>query len=40
MGAFEVSGDYVPTGAPLLASRRRENLIKDMRRRVPHERVG
>jgi hypothetical protein len=40
LGAFEVSDDYVPMGAPLLASRMREALIKDMRRRVPHERVG
>jgi len=40
LGAFEVSDDYVPMGAPLFASRMRESLVKDMRRRVPHERVG
>jgi hypothetical protein len=40
LGAFEVSDDYVPRGAPLIASRAREGLIKDMRRRVLHERVG
>jgi hypothetical protein len=40
LGAFEVSDDYVPTGAPLIASRAREALIKDLRRRVLHERVG
>jgi hypothetical protein len=40
LGAFEVSDDYVPMGAPLIASRAREALIKDMRRRVLHERVG
>lgn len=40
LGAFEVSDDYVPIGAPLLASRMRESLIKDMRRRVLHERVS
>jgi hypothetical protein len=40
LGAFEVSDDYVPMGAPLIASRAREGLIKDMRRRVLHERVG
>ncbi|HVC46285.1 MAG TPA: hypothetical protein VND90_03470 [Terracidiphilus sp.] len=40
LGAFEVSNDYVPIGAPLIASRMRESLIKDMRRRVIHERVG
>ena len=40
LGAVEVSNDYVPLGAPLLASRMRESLIKDMQRRVPHERVS
>ena len=40
LGAFEVSDDYVPMGAPLIASRMREFLVKDMRRRVVHERVG
>ena len=40
LGAFEVSDDYVPMGAPLLASRMRESLMRDMRRRVLHERVS
>ncbi len=40
LGAFEVSDDYVPMGAPLIAARLRESLIRDMRRRVLHERVG
>lgn len=40
LGAFEVSDDYVPIGAPLIASRMRESLINDMRRRVLHERVS
>jgi len=40
LGAFEVSDDYDPVGAPLLASRLRDCLIKDMRRRVLHERVS
>jgi hypothetical protein len=40
LGAYEVSDDYVPIGAPLIASRMRESLIKDMRRRVLHERIG
>jgi hypothetical protein len=40
LGAIELSDDYVPLGAPLIASRMRESLIKDMRRRVLHERVG
>ena len=40
LGATEVSDDYVPMGAPLIASRLRENLVKDMRRRGIHERVS
>jgi hypothetical protein len=40
LGAKEVSDDYDPIGAPLIASRLRECLIKDMRRRVFHERVS
>ena len=40
LGAFEVSDDYDPRGAPLIAARLRECLVKDMRRRVQHERIG
>jgi len=40
LGAFEISNDYVPKGAPLMAARMRECLIKDVRRRVLHERVS
>lgn len=40
LGAFEVSDDYVPKGAPKIAAEMREFLIKDLRRRVSHERVG
>ena len=40
LGAVEISDDYVPKDAPLVASRLRESLIKDMRRRVIHERVS
>jgi hypothetical protein len=40
LGAFEVSDDYVPLGAPYIAAQMRESLIRDMRRRVLHERVG
>jgi hypothetical protein len=40
IGAIEVSDDYVPKGAPLLAARMRESLIKDTRRRVIHERIS
>jgi hypothetical protein len=40
LGSFEVSNEYVPMGAPLFAARMRESLIKDMRRRVLHERVS
>jgi hypothetical protein len=40
LGAFEVSDDYVPKGAPQFAAQLRDALIKDMQRRRLHERVG
>ena len=40
LGAIEVSWNYEPRDAPELAAKYRELLIKDMRRRVPHERVS
>lgn len=40
LGAFEISDDYEPRDAPLIAARLREALVKDLNRRRIHERVG